>query len=222
MTHWSGRMQLTPATVWIIEPPWGSSQIYGCCPMSRRSYKFGSVELVSLCALAVNWWGRWWDGPIQSPGSSRENYLSLSVYQLTDFNTLRLTHNPCNQGMPYTAGQKSAGPAFPSVAAAEVWTGSPALMKLGPALDSSSSFIDRWWGMMVERRSSLSLSSGSPHSTQEAASSILCIIWRLVLKWNPQVQGQLYTQLTRQRAGPALLSAGAGKGQGQLFCRWWR
>lgn len=41
--HWSGTRPLASATLSILESHWDSSGIFWCCPLSLRSYSFGSV-----------------------------------------------------------------------------------------------------------------------------------------------------------------------------------
>lgn len=43
-----------------------------CCPVLRRSWSFGSPELVLSCILIVGRWYRVWVGPTQSPESGPE------------------------------------------------------------------------------------------------------------------------------------------------------
>ena len=79
MTHQSGTRPLASATLSILDPHWGSSQLSCCCPVSWRSFSFGCVGPCPLCTPAVHPRVRCWGGPIQSPGSGPKRYLNWSA-----------------------------------------------------------------------------------------------------------------------------------------------
>lgn len=65
---------------WILTVD--SSQI-SCCPVSWRSYSFGSIGPLPSYTPAVHRWGRYWGGSIQSPEPGPEKFMSLSDHKLS-------------------------------------------------------------------------------------------------------------------------------------------
>ena len=73
---------LASASLSILEPVWDSFQISCCCPVSWRSYSFGSVGPASSCTLARHLWDRSWMGQLKALDLP-ERYLSWSSHQLS-------------------------------------------------------------------------------------------------------------------------------------------
>jgi hypothetical protein len=99
-----------------IEPYLGCSRISCCCPVSQKSYNFGSAGPASSQTLAVNWWGRCWGGPTQSPGSVSKRYLSCSAFQLFLTHTIGASSpallQPAHQSMSQPARGRASSPAL--------------------------------------------------------------------------------------------------------------
>ena len=118
MTYWSGMRPLPSAVLSRLEPYLDSHQISCCCPVSWRSYSFGSVGSVALCTPAVVGGSCGW--PVQSPGSGSESYLSWSDLLMAFFLS-GMVHQQCQETMASSTlfFMCSAGPASPNAADGE-------------------------------------------------------------------------------------------------------
>lgn len=98
MSHWFGLRSLTSVTSSILDPHWDSSWLSCCCPVSQRSWSFGSPGPALPHTPIVHRWCRFLHKLTQSPGSGPSWYLSSVALQLSSAALLRIASANISNG----------------------------------------------------------------------------------------------------------------------------
>jgi hypothetical protein len=129
---WSGLRSLTSATLAILNPPWDSFLKSCCCPVSWRSYSFGSVGPVPSHTLADDKWnGCWgdqlkalnldvggsWAGQAASSSGHIPTGPTLSLFSGKGWSQVFCTHLLGVSSPAWIPPE----PALPSISSAQCW-----------------------------------------------------------------------------------------------------